>query len=374
MSKSTLSDKQLDFNKKISEINKESQVSCCLWGNEENDSCDGGIISAHSIQRGKILESISELGKVSYLSNSTNEDLSEIKPTFKLEGIKKFSTFHGFCGKHDKEIFQPIEDKAFEGTEDQCNRYAYRAIAKELHAQMVSLKKNKLLLGDDINGECPANFLLSYPAIQAGKMIVPNFIRDLMEEEIKKEILRKQVKGIEFNIQELSMLENHLKSVIKNQCNSLIKHKLYIFNYNVPIACSGVFIQYLAPNGKTLIEENETINVGKIHDCKQTILNVFPENGKTYVLFSTIKNNKKIIDFLDKLFKQENIDDIKLSLSHIVLNHIENIAFNPSYINSISIEEKEKILQLYFHNIIDVLSYNNSNVSIFIDTKMTDET
>lgn len=363
MKNNTMSDEKIAFNKKQSEINKDSQVSCCLWGDQDGDNCSGKIISAHSIQRGKILESIAENGKVSYLTLDTTNDLTKINPAFKLEGIKKFSTFFGFCGKHDKDIFQPIEDRIFNGEKDQLNRYAYRAVCKELHAQMVSLKKNELLLGNDINGKCPPHFLLFYPDIQSGKVVVPDFIRELKEKEIMMEKLREKVKGIELNIQELSMLENHLKSVIKNQDNSLIEHKLYTFDYNIPIACSSVFFQYIDPLGKVILSENDTESLGDISDCKRTILNIFPENGKTYVIFSVIKTNNKVIKFIDDLFMDK--DNFDWKLSHIILNHIENIAFNPSYIDGFSDDEKNEILAMFFHNVNNPLSYHKSSISLF---------
>ena len=366
MKNNTISDDKIAFNKQQSKINKDSQVSCCLWGGQDDDNCSENIISAHSIQRGKILESIAENGKVLYLTLNTTNDLTEINPTFKLEGIKKFSTFFGLCGKHDKDIFQPIEDKIFNGDEDQLNRYAYRAVCKELHAQMVSLKKNKLLLGNDINGKCPLHFLF-YQNIEPGEVIVPDFIRELINKEIIMEELRKRIKGIELNIQELSMLENHLKSIIKNQNNSLIEHRLYTFDYTIPIACSSVFFQYKDPLGKVILSENDTkILSDGISDCKQTTLNIFPENGKTYVIFSVIGTNDKVIKFIDDLFLDE--DNFNYKLSHIILNHVENIAFKPSYIDGFSDDEKNEILKMFFHNLNTPLSYHKSSISLFRKT------
>lgn len=329
MSKNQISNEKIEFNKRQSEINKQSQFKCCFWGGQQND-CSDNIISAHSIQRGKILNFISENGMIYYLTAEPSDNLSEFKPTFKQEGIKKFSTFSGFCGKHDKEVFQPIEDKCFECTEEQLNLYAYRAISKELYVQESSLIKNKLLLE---------------------KVVCPEYIKQ-------------KINGIEQNIKDLSLLEGHLKNVIKNQELSLIEHQTYIFDYDIPIACSSVFFLYKGPSGESILSETDTAMEANIVDnCKNTILNVFPENGKTYVIFSTIKTNDKVIKFINNLLSDNG--NIEWELSHIILNHIENIAFRPSYIDSFSDKEKNEILNLFFHNLSMPLSMKKSSISLF---------
>ncbi|WP_303820006.1 hypothetical protein [Actinobacillus minor] len=349
MSKNHISNEKIEFNKHQSEIKKQSQFKCCFWGEQHKD-CSDDIISAHSIQRGKILDSIAEEGMVSYLTADPSNDLSEISPTFELEGIRKFSTFYGFCGKHDKEVFQPIEDKSFEGTEEQLNLYAYRAISKELYAQEISLRKNKLLLGDVINENCPPHYLLTYPSILSGNIVVPEYIKEDIKQKVQEESIRQRIKNIEQNIKGLSLLEGYLKNVIKNQESSLIKHQTYIFDYDIPIACSGVFFLYIGPSGESILNQSETVMEAiTVDNCKNTILNVFPENGKTYVIFSTIKTNDKVINFVNNLLSDN--DNINWKLSHVILNHIENIAFRPSYIDTFSDKEtRSTLFQVSFSN------------------------
>ena len=333
MSKNHISNEKIEFNKRQSEIKKQSQFKCCFWGEQQKD-CSDDIISAHSIQRGKILDSIAEEGMVSYLTADPSNDLSEISPTFELEGIRKFSTFYGFCGKHDKEVFQPIEDKNFEGTEEQLNIYAYRAISKELYAQKLSLKKNEIL------------------------------VDTIKKEQVSLNDIKQAIKGIEQNIKDLSLLEGHLKNVIKNQESNLIKHQTYIFDYYIPIACSGVFFLYIGPSGESILNPSETVMEAiTVDNCKNTILNVFPENGKTYVIFSTIKTNDKVINFVNNLLSDN--DNINWKLSHVILNHIENIAFRPSYIDTFSDKEKDEILNLFFHNVLEPLRAQKSSNSLF---------
>jgi hypothetical protein len=56
---------------------------------------------------------------------------------FEDVGRNEATTFTGFCSEHDAKIFMPIEVEDFEVTNSECLfLIAYRALAKELHAQM----------------------------------------------------------------------------------------------------------------------------------------------------------------------------------------------------------------------------------------------
>lgn len=55
-----------------------------------------------------------------------------------LVGIKRASTFSGFCELHDREVFSPVENKNFEGTAEQCFLLGYRATARELYTKIAA--------------------------------------------------------------------------------------------------------------------------------------------------------------------------------------------------------------------------------------------
>lgn len=78
---------------------------------------DAGItctnpIDAHSIQKNGALSVIAQNGRVYVPSKNfsdTKRNLGQV--VFAKRGIDAASTFRGFCGKHDNEIFQPIDDQ-----------------------------------------------------------------------------------------------------------------------------------------------------------------------------------------------------------------------------------------------------------------------
>src|SRR6266853_4011934 len=90
------------------------------------------FISAHSIQKGGQLSLIAEDGHVYRL----NADLSTLRKTKgephpKKIGIKKTSTFAGFCKHHDNALFKPIDNEPLEPRKQQVALYAYRSLCRE---------------------------------------------------------------------------------------------------------------------------------------------------------------------------------------------------------------------------------------------------
>jgi hypothetical protein len=119
-------------------------------------------IMAHSIQRNNLLSSIARNGHVYSLDTSFASIAKNYgKVMYKLKGINELSTFKGFCGKHDNELFRPIDDFPVIPTDEQAILYAYRSIARELF-----VKQNALIILldqiDSIQNETRRNIAKSH--------------------------------------------------------------------------------------------------------------------------------------------------------------------------------------------------------------------
>ena len=62
-------------------------------------------------------------------------DRNRGQPTPELLGIRRASTFSGFCRHHDNDLFQPVEKSTFVGSSEQCFLLAFRALAREMHGK-----------------------------------------------------------------------------------------------------------------------------------------------------------------------------------------------------------------------------------------------
>ncbi|ELS3714894.1 hypothetical protein ACEQ8A_000975 [Vibrio fluvialis] len=363
---------QIEFNKQLTSLRKQSRLKSCIWGGEEKQGCSNKIVAAHSIQRGKILEGISEDGKVYFLNTVPADDLSEMKARFELEGIKKFSTFSGFCGEHDKRLFQPIEDKLFKGEERQKDLYAYRAAAKELHSNKESAELMKIMLGDALQEEdSPPHMKMFLPQILSGEMIVPDFIREEMLKLVMNDFGRAKYRNTLVTVKEHNLVCSHIKEVLEGREESKLTHQVYTFDFLYPIACSAAFIPYFNHDGSRAISEHEmvklsTASVSNIEDCNTVFLNVIPENDKTHIMFSYFNKGAKFGSSIESLFLSQE-EKLKVGLSNVMVNYVENMAVKPSYIDTMFSEsEQSKLLKAFYNNILDPNRFTKVNVNLFV--------
>ncbi|HDY8067607.1 hypothetical protein LO82_22330 [Vibrio vulnificus] len=315
----------------------------CVWAGlgETTDSndCEGKIIKAHSIQKSKFLKKISDNGHVKILS--VDLEKNELLGSFDQEGIKKFSTFTGFCGKHDKAIFQPIEDKPFKATKEQLHLYAYRAASQEYHNQFKMLKKYDDLL--------------------------------TLAKEIDDRDLINQV-GLKFSQYGASSIEymelcEHLKNNFIKKEYTMIKHHYHKLNKEYPIVCCASFIPYKNHIGSPVISDADKLNLlvlpSELKNSFCMMLNVFPENGATHIIISHLKSRRKDYDFINKVFKMKGHNK-EVAISNLMLNYCENMAFSPTYINDkFNDLEKSEICDSFVDSIKNTDNFKRVTLNLF---------
>lgn len=374
-----MNEDQIEFNKSLSRKQKEASVKGCLRGGDDQAGCCGKIVQAHSIQRGKILASIAEgsEGKVYYLGLVPAEDMASMIPEFRLEGIKKFSTFSGFCGGHDKAIFQPIEDVIFTATDKQKNIYAYRAAAKELHANLESKNFYEVQLGDKIGqDDFPPHFQATLPLVLQGLVEVPPFIKEAMLQGAVNHQIRVRHKQCEHNIAELRQICDALMRTIDHEHPSEFEHIYYSLDEAYPVACCASFIPYYDHDGNRIISKQDEQRMAQSRatscfEMKNVLLNIFPEAGRTHVIFTCSKGNQAFKDSIERLLK---LDDgpLRIGLSNILLNYVENSAYGPKYIeDNFSQEQITEIKELFASTIFDPSAFKTGNINLFAKAPST---
>ena len=125
---------------KLAEIHKKiMDKGTCLY-----PSCPDKSIRSHTIQRAGSLSSIAKDGHVltaiNPANNKTIKDWEIIKPN--RVGIKKASTFRGFCERHDSEVFSLFEDDVFSCRIDQISRLSFRSRLKTMFFYARRLSNN----------------------------------------------------------------------------------------------------------------------------------------------------------------------------------------------------------------------------------------
>lgn len=368
---------QIEFNKLLGQNQKDASVKACLRGGDKQLDCSGKIIHSHAIQRGKILASIADgggesEGKVYHLGFAPAEDMQSMQPEFKLQGIKKFSTFTGFCGGHDKAIFQPIEDVAFTATAKQQDIYAYRAAAKELHSTLESKKFCEVFLGEKLNvDDFPPHFQMTLPAIKRGEMVLPDFILEGMLQGEKNHEIRTKHMQCGHSISELQQICDDLTDAIEREEPSEFEHIYHALDGACLVACCASFIPYFDHDGNRIISRQEEQRMAQSSaasraDMKNVMLNVFPEDGQTHIIFTFSKGNPSFKASIERLLKLED-EALKIGLSNIVLNYVENSAYGPKYINeNFSSEQIASIAESFAVSAIDRSKFRKSNINLFV--------
>jgi SEC-C motif-containing protein len=117
----------------------------CMVPSAMLEDCEGKVIRAHTIPKGNSLKAIARNGHVyGFVPSMENLRKNNGRVIPELIGINKASTFSGFCQMHDNQIFSPLEDKCFEGGDEQYFLLGYRSAVKELYAKQASSDLSEL--------------------------------------------------------------------------------------------------------------------------------------------------------------------------------------------------------------------------------------
>lgn len=319
-----MEDSDIKLRAGINKLKNESRYKECFHGGK---SCSSRIIKAHSIQRNRILNKISDNGHVLVFRLSDSVWGFELSET----GNAVASTFSGFCNHHDTEIFSPIENFNYSpNDQEQEFLYAYRASA------------------------------LTYNHKYSEKLFYDNLIEILLQK--KHEDYGFPIPDEEDNNNHLEDSINRLK-VIKMALNQRGKIKL-AFNKNLEsgrydsIKTETIILpeEYLIASSSTIfiVKDFDGKIVNNIHLPKEVnkplFLSVFPQEGKTYILLSFFKKDRNHFGFTKKLL-MENFETQKTKLSKLIVKYSDNFVISPRAWNKLSRDQQNRINELLMSSI-----------------------
>lgn len=289
------------------EMRKTARLKECLY--PDHSHCSEKIIGAHSIQNNKILAKISDNGKVY---------MPAVKPevSFALQkeyGRKEASVFTGFCGYHDKTVFQPIEDCDFTGSEEQIFLYIYRAFALEYHKKQEAVRMEQQFFSNKPS-------IINMPGYMIdGKTGFAMAVDDFREEKA---------------VFDDALIHNDY---------GVLTSLVWTFNGFSNVAATG-------GEAPSLDFESKRIqNLLNPHiPARHIYYSVFPESGKTYAIIAWLKQyddvfasiKKKLIDLTD-IEKRNYINNTLPIVA-------ENIAIKPSSWDAMSEQAKEEFSMLFY--------------------------
>lgn len=306
---------KFDMSKFLKNLNDISKEGRCLHY-QSGDRCNE-IIKAHSIQNNGVLSKIANEKKVIY---SLSKNMSDFEKNdgnlgFRKYSIHKFSIFRGFCGKHDNDLFKPIDTSYFKSTnQQQIFLYAYRSLAKELFD-----KENALNMFVDMIEDVKDNIGLS-------------------------KHISSYIDGTKNSLNSLNVQKKIYDDVLKNKMYDDMRY----VSFNSTDKLFMVFSNILYPEydfmGNTIQDLSNT-NTDNTFDLI-TFCSAPTENGWSFVFSWHKSSDNSCLPFIQSLKERlKQGDYLSDLLFKFILLNSENFAFSPTWWESLSNDIQKEISQ-----------------------------
>ena len=325
--------------KTVQVILEQMKIKQCLWCNTKDN-----IINAHSIQH-SILKNIEDSQHNIVHIETLKFRNSELKLRLNTISSKSFSTFTGFCKIHDAKTFEPIEKlNLYTKTKEQHFIFAFRALSKELHAKKeasYALKQYKKLCLNKLKEdgiEDPKKIWNTHPAFHERR-------REKRFNRISIENLTKKFDQMKQNIVDKNFEDLYTITIELNQ--------------EYKIVANSIFFPYRSPSdGLPLFTDEERVSLNKGDINPRIFFNLFPQQGKTYVVFSCFSKYKPYLNTFIKNLDPLEIDFLQ-QITILLFMYTENIGFSSDIINALTSAQKQFLIDSFESNLLypELFSY-----------------
>lgn len=354
---------------------KDQLVNKCIY---DTGSC-GDVIRSHTIQNGTILDILSHNGHVAMIRPKNGKiDLDE--------NVSRHSAsiFTGLCNSHDTQIFKPIDllpGEAFDiGDVQKLTLLAYRGALKEYFEKQGNVKTFEKFL----------KILKKRDLVNLEQMIpyTKKFKGHFPFESINEMVFFEMLVGTYRSLIDIEPFFNELRAAVDLSNSSNIQHDIIELDREIEWAASSLCtpniffdntetVNTLRPNEDDHIAINmvfalklggtakQVAEYSKIGSWELMCVNVFPNCGKTYIVFSYLKGNNsfsKFKKFLDSLGDEEKVEKY---LSRLLIMNVGNIVFSKQYVERIGQEGKVKIVKDCVDSIPTDLDYHDLDLNLF---------
>jgi hypothetical protein len=303
----------------------------------DNDKCSGKIINAHSIQKSKSLDVISENGKVYRFEFDINtfDDWGKYQTIMpKIKGIAETSIFKGFCAFHDRELFKVIDMYTIEPTIEQSILLSIRSIAHEIYTKDITSQM------DDIYKEALNGSPIEWQAT--------------IHEEMK---LRQE--GAKIGLEDLGEHYNNFLQIYFKKEYSRINRLIIKIKENPEIMCSTCFSPEFDLNNNLLQD------LSKKEFLDYMTFEIFSNGDHGIIQFCWYDNFNSCKLFIESILESEDIPNTILKL---VFGTTENHAFKISWFNNLTVLQKKGIMKLFMSGIMSD-EFNEDFISLKKDRK-----
>lgn len=282
--------------------------TCLAFDHEE---CKGDIKNAHSIQKNRILNRISQDG---HIYKFTPDHVGIIVLSrFDRTSINKASTFQGFCDFHDNKLFHPIEALEYSNEAKQNFLFAFKALALEYHKKVRDVTFR-------------INIFAKRPDLTINEVMVYDYrTAQLKEKEYKKEYEAFKKEYTEKNF-------HNIRTFFKK------------LDFEVDFATSAAFSAIYDMNNHQ-INENQMLSENQ--EIRVVYVTIYPLENSTNIIISYHSRNDETYSGLFEQLENATQTELLKYLNQLVIDGTENIFFSQKFIENLNVREKDSLLQSF---------------------------
>lgn len=296
------------------EVNRKAFTKKKCWADGMGlETCDGGVIKAHTVSRGPNLAQIAKNGHVLHYTASIPEmKKNGGKLSVKSIGINDASTFYGFCRKHDRDLFSCVENEPFSGRPEQCLAVAYRTLSRELYGKNAGAHLRDTLRGAD-KGTPP------------------------LEQLMLQTILDHIDKGNEAARLDLRATHDALTTALVSNRPDVISSLVFKFASPLPFMFAGAWSPFADFHG------NELQNGHSDELLEQIVFSSFAGDGTAMICISWRDTDGAPGRVIAEQINALPVDKQASACLQIVTKHVENVFFDPDWFENLADEQTERL-------------------------------
>jgi len=303
----------------LAQAQKAYSAAYCLHPAAPN-GCKGRIIKAHSVQRSGALTRLAAQGLVYTLQREPGPELMSqpfpMEP--RLVSVSKASTFTGFCGVHDAELFRPIEKQPLRETLEHAFLLHYRSVCREFFSARCALA-----------------------SIAPMKERVRRW-PDASRQQLVGSLLSQWEQVVSYNVAQLTAEKQRLDGMLQRADYSNLGC-LFISFASVPeIVCSGYFAPEYDMNGKRVQLLDERAERGESVDTIAfSVLPTGADSGAAVLtwLDSMVGSSQ----FACSLADNGNLD-VPNAIVRLIFEYIENAFFAPLWWDNLPSASQRRLM------------------------------
>lgn len=319
-----------------------SKRKLCAMANSYQDECAGKIINAHTVSKSSSLKTIARDGHIYSMSKIANEILynkGRYEP--KLVGINIASTFNGFCQKHDRDLFSPIENKKFAWEMEQILLVAYRGLAYEWYAKSMLLEQEEY-----------------FKSLDAGQPLnVQIEIQQMMSELFT---------GTKIALEEINEIKSKFEIYLKEKEFSKINYVGFEFKEQLPVMGSGGFTPVYDLTGKK-IQNLSNLNV----PAEAIFYSSFAYENKGIFCMVWINEGGNAAKKFAKSLTDLNDGAIADAIINILFANSENIYLEPNWWEALAIDERKYLIHIFRDSVSPDSKIRNYKITHVFDASVS---